>query len=82
MEDLRAKYELGQAIIGEFNQKEFIKLFDRILRVRNILTSFDEFENDTQLTERGLQDYQSVYMTSTKTLRVSKLLIRKISMKI
>ena len=62
VEDLRTKYELGQPIIGEFNQKEFIKLFGKILRVRNILTSFDEFENDTLLAERDLQDYQSVYI--------------------
>lgn len=62
VKDLRTKYELGQPIIGEFNQKEFIKLFGKILRIRNILTSFDEFENDTLLAERDLQDYQSVYI--------------------
>ncbi len=62
VEDLRRKYELGQPIIGEFNQKEFIRLFGKILKVRNILTSFYEFENDTLLVERDLQDYQSIYI--------------------
>ena len=62
VEALRTKYELGQPIIGETNQKEFIKLFGEILRVRNILTSFDEFENDSLLAERDLQDYQSIYI--------------------
>jgi len=59
---LEKKYQIGQPIIGEYNQKDFIKLFGNILRVRNILTSFDEFEDDTLLAERDLQDYQSVYI--------------------
>ena len=60
--ELEEKYQLGQPIIGEYNQKEFIKLFGKILRVRNILTSFDEFEGDSLLAERDLQDYQSIYI--------------------
>ena len=60
--ELKAKYRLGQPIIGEFNRKEFIKLFGKILKIRNILTSFDEFENDILLAERDLQDYQSIYI--------------------
>ena len=62
VKELEKKYELGKPIIGEYTQKEFIRLFGKILRVRNILTSFDEFENDTLLAERDLQDYQSVYI--------------------
>jgi type I restriction enzyme R subunit len=62
VKELEKKYELGKPIIGEYNQKEFIRLFGKLLRVRNILTSFDEFENDTLLAERDLQDYQSVYI--------------------
>lgn len=60
--ELRENYEIGQPIIGENKKKEFVKLFGKILRVRNILTSFDEFENDTLLEDRDLQDYQSVYI--------------------
>jgi type I restriction enzyme R subunit len=60
--ELKGEYILGQPIIGKYNQKEFIKLFGKILRVRNILTSFDEFENDSLLVERDLQDYQSIYI--------------------
>ena len=60
--ELEIKYPLGQAILGESNQKDFIKLFGKILRVRNILSSFDEFENDTLLAEGDLQDYQSIYI--------------------
>ncbi len=60
--ELKQGYPLGQAIIGEEKQKEFIKLFGKILRLRNILTCFDEFAEDTLLEERDLQDYQSVYI--------------------
>jgi type I restriction enzyme R subunit len=37
-------------------------LFGAILRLRNILTSFDEFTGDGLLTPRQLQDYQSIYL--------------------
>ena len=60
--ELKIKYPLGQAIVGESNQKDFIRLFGKILKVRNILTSFDEFESDSLLEERDLQDYQSIYI--------------------
>lgn len=60
--ELKGAYPLGEAIIGEGKQKVFIRLFGKILRLRNILTSFDEFEEDTLLEERDLQDYQSVYI--------------------
>lgn len=47
---------------SETTQKEFINLFGDLLKLRNILTSFDEFEDDSHLTERELQDYTSRYM--------------------
>ena len=48
-------------IIGENNQKQFIKLFGNILRMRNILLSFDEFAGKEILSERDLQDYLGRY---------------------
>jgi type I restriction enzyme R subunit len=36
-------------------------LFGRILRLRNILTSFDDFDHDESLPPRQLQNYTSVY---------------------
>ncbi|MCK9267574.1 MAG: type I restriction endonuclease subunit R, partial [Alkaliphilus sp.] len=62
VERLRTDYKLGQPIVGEIDQKEFIRLFGKILKLRNILTSFDGFENDSLLAERDLQDYQSMYI--------------------
>lgn len=60
--DLLGRFPLGQPIIGEANQKEFIRLFGAILRLRNILTAFDDFAGDDPLSDRDHQDYQSVYL--------------------
>lgn len=69
IEQLHDKFPLGEAITGEDNQKEFIKLFGAILRVRNILNSFDDFIGDTQISDRDLQDYQSKYVDLYQELR-------------
>jgi type I restriction enzyme R subunit len=55
-------YPLGSPIIGELNQKDFIMLFGAILRLQNILTSFDDFAGNEILSERQGQDYRSVYL--------------------
>ena len=60
--ELTERYPLGQPIIGEEAQKAFIRLFGSILRLRNILTAFDEFEGQGILSDRDLQDYQSMYI--------------------
>jgi type I restriction enzyme R subunit len=60
--DLTAQYPLGQAIIGEEAQKGYIRLYGAILRLRNILTAFDDFAGHEILSERDFQDYQSVYI--------------------
>ncbi|MBP2458918.1 type I restriction enzyme R subunit [Clavibacter michiganensis] len=60
--ELLTTFSLGQSIIGESAQKEFITLFGAILRLQNILTSFDEFTGHEILTGRQSQDYRSVYL--------------------
>lgn len=62
VDELLEKFPVGQPITGEETQKDFIKLFGSILRVKNILTSFDEFAGKEILSERNFQDYQSVYI--------------------
>ncbi|MFU0783636.1 MAG: Type I restriction enzyme endonuclease subunit [Thermoanaerobacterium thermosaccharolyticum] len=62
IEQLTAKYPLGKAILGEKAQKDFIRLYGAILKIRNILTSFDDFEGNEILSERDFQDYQSIYI--------------------
>ena len=60
--ELQDKFPLSEPqIIGEENQKDFISLFGAILRMRNLLTSFDEFEGKQILSERDLQDYLGRY---------------------
>lgn len=62
VKELESKFPLGEQIVGEKAQKEFIKLYGAILRLRNILTAFDDFEGKDVLPERDLQDYQSMYI--------------------
>lgn len=59
---ITSTYPLGQPIIGEAAQKDFIRLFGAILRLKNILTAFDEFAGNEILSERDFQDYQSTYI--------------------
>jgi type I restriction enzyme, R subunit len=59
---LLAGFALGEAIVGERAQKDFIKLFGAILRLRNILTAFDDFAGNEILSARDFQDYQSNYL--------------------
>ncbi|QSX08071.1 type I restriction endonuclease subunit R [Alkalibacter rhizosphaerae] len=60
--DLEQRFPIGQSIIGEQNKKDFIRLFGAILRLKNILTAFDQFAGNEILSERDYQDYQSVYI--------------------
>lgn len=62
IEELSDKFPLIEPqIIGEQNQKDFIELFGAILRMRNLLLSFDEFAGKEGITERDLQDYLGRY---------------------
>ena len=62
IEELTQKFPLSAPQIeGEQNQKDFISLFGAILRMRNLLSSFDEFIGKEQLAERDLQDYLGRY---------------------
>jgi type I restriction enzyme R subunit len=61
VEQLQAQCPPGTEPFGEAQEKAFVVLFSRILRLRNILTSFDEFAHDESLPPRQLQNYTSVY---------------------
>lgn len=58
---LYENFPLGEVILGEQAEKDFIRLFGVILRLRNILTSFDDFSADDTLSPRDEQDYRSIY---------------------
>ena len=62
IKELAEKFPLTEdRIIGEQKQREFIVLFGAILRMRNLLTSFDDFAGNEILSERDLQDYLGRY---------------------
>lgn len=69
IDELLEKFPVGEPIISEQDQKDFIKLYGAILRVRNILTTFDEFVGDEILSERDVQDYHSAYIDLYNELR-------------
>ncbi|MCX6159090.1 MAG: type I restriction endonuclease subunit R [Ignavibacteriae bacterium] len=60
--ELLEKYTVGTQIIGEQNQKNFIRLYGSILKAKNILSAFDEFAGNEILSERDVQDYHSMYI--------------------
>ncbi|GAB3249239.1 type I restriction endonuclease subunit R [Arthrobacter pigmenti] len=70
--ELLTAFPLGTPIIGESAQKEFIELFGAILRLQNILTSFDDFTGNEILSGRQGQDYRSVYLDLYADFRKDK----------
>lgn len=72
VDELLEKFQVGGQIIGEQNQKDFIKLYGAILKVKNILTTFDEFTGHEILTERDVQDYHSMYINLYNEFRGNK----------
>lgn len=70
--ELLNAFPLGEQIIGEAAQKQFIQLFGAILRLQNILTSFDEFDESALLTDGQSQDYRSVYLDLYAEFRKEK----------
>ncbi|NTU49719.1 MAG: type I restriction endonuclease subunit R [Desulfobulbaceae bacterium] len=60
--ELLGRFPVGERILQEQDQKDFIRIYGAILRVRNILTTFDEFAGNEILSARDLQDYHSMYI--------------------
>lgn len=67
--ELVEKFPLSEQIVGEAAQKEFIALLGAILRLQNILTSFDDFAGNEIITDRQMQDYRSIYLNLYADLR-------------
>lgn len=62
VERLLADYPIGQEIVGEDAKKEFIKIYSYIMKLFNILTTFDAFEGNEILGEQDRQHYASIYI--------------------
>ena len=60
--ELIQKYPLGIQIVGEKAEKDFIVNFGNILRLRNILSTFDRFGGNEILKPIDLQDYMGIYL--------------------
>ena len=69
---LLQKYPLGEQIIGESAKKDFIISMGNILRLRNILSSFDKFKGNEILSERDFQDYIGTYTDLYEEFKHSK----------
>lgn len=68
---LKQKFELlNFPLKKQKEQKEFIKIFNEILKLENILNLFDEFKNPLDIRDK--QDYQSHYLELYNTLRKEK----------
>ena len=61
-ETLTTDFPLDRSLIGEAERNAFIRLFGNVLKLRNILTAFDDFEGNEILDDRAFQDYQSRYL--------------------
>jgi type I restriction enzyme R subunit len=71
IDELLQNFPVNEHIISESKKKEFIKLYGSILRLRNILTTFDEFIGNEILSERDVQDYHSKYIDLYNEFRSS-----------
>lgn len=62
LKELFTKFPLSEPrIIGEENQSSFIKLFGLILKLRNVLLSFDDFKGKENISDYDFQNYCSRY---------------------
>lgn len=78
IDQLCNKFPLTNRIIGEKDQKTFVILFGAVLRMRNLLSSFDDFKGKEIISQRDFQDYMGKYqdirdsiITKEKTDKVS-----------
>lgn len=69
LKELYDMLEPGEMPVGEKAMKKFIQLFGTILKLRNLLTSFDQFEDADPMTDRDLQDYTSTYLDLADIIR-------------
>lgn len=62
VERLLTRFSATEIPESEQEQKEFINLYNAILRLTNILSSFDEFAGQEIVSKAQVQDFQSTYM--------------------
>lgn len=67
--ELTAQFKPGELPASEDDQRDFVNLYNKILRLTNILKSFDDFEEFKLIPQRDLQDFQSAYLELHHQLR-------------
>ncbi|MBQ8643336.1 MAG: type I restriction endonuclease subunit R [Candidatus Methanomethylophilaceae archaeon] len=72
VDKLLGEFPLGEPIIGEEHQKDFVRLFGSILRLQNILSVFDQYAGNEILSPREQQDYQSLYLDIHSNIRMRR----------
>ena len=72
VEELLSKFKPGEVLTSEERMKEFIRLFNAILKLTNILSCFDEFAELKLLTERDEQDFRSMYIDAYQHFIIDK----------
>ena len=60
--ELKARFPVSEQIIGEKNKIDFVKLFGVVLRMRNLLQSFDDFIGKEMISEFDFQNYCGMYL--------------------
>ncbi|GAA9387769.1 hypothetical protein TH0802_11170 [Helicobacter pylori] len=69
---LLTEFPLKEPIISESQKKDFIKLFGKILKLENILNSFENFKKGDYINPKDFQDYQSKYLDFYDEMRPEK----------
>ena len=72
LEEIEKKYlseDGALCIFGEAAEKGFVGAFGALLRLRNVLSVFDDFPKDDVLSPRLLQDMQSMYLDIADKLK-------------
>ena len=59
---LTSSFDPGDIPALDEDKKVFVNLYNQILRLKNILMSFDDFKGNEILAGRDFQDYQSTYI--------------------
>lgn len=72
VEKLLAEYPFGQEIVGEDAKKEFVKIYSYIIKLYNILSTFDAFEGQEILNEDDRQHLASTYIELYHEFKTTK----------
>lgn len=59
---LMVDYPIGEEIVGENNKKDFVRYYSYIVKLANILSTFDAFEGKEILSDEDRQHYASIYI--------------------